>query len=362
MRLTILNVAYPFAPVGPDAVGGAEQILTQLDEALTQAGHRSVVLACEGSSAKGALVSVPRPTGVFDDTLIGKTHDQYRRSIQNCIEEWPLDLIHLHGVDFYDYLLPDAVPVLVTLHLPPHWYPSKIFRLERPQTYLHCVSASQRRACPACPKLLPEIENGVLVSNCDRLQAKRNLVVSIGRICPEKGFHIALNAAKRANIPMMLAGQVFPYESHEKYFQSEILPRLGSTRQFIGPVGPNEKQNLLGSARCVLVPSLVPETSSLVAMEALASGTPVVAFPAGALADIVEHGKTGFLVHDEHEMSQAIEASRELNSEVCRQAARERFAQGAMIGKYLALYKRLAKRLETARPGSGPKEVCPRAG
>src|SRR4051812_11108147 len=122
MRLVVLNVAYPFAPVGPDAVGGAEQMLTRLDAALVRAGHESIVAACEGSATEGILLSTPRPAGVLDDAARRKTHEQYRFILEKFLEKWPIDLIHLHGADFLDYLPPPGVPVLVTLHLAPHWY------------------------------------------------------------------------------------------------------------------------------------------------------------------------------------------------------------------------------------------------
>jgi glycosyltransferase involved in cell wall biosynthesis len=171
--------------------------------------------------------------------------------------------------------------------------------------------------------------------------SKRDFALCIGRVCPEKGFHIALEAARQANIPLLLAGQVYPYEEHERYYRDEILPRLDRTRRFLGPVGFERKRRLLSAARCLLVPSLAPETSSLVAMEALACGTPVIAFPSGALADIVEHGKTGFLVDDANEMAEAIARARSIDPETCRQAARERFSADRMVAQYLQVYQQL---------------------
>lgn len=142
--------------------------------------------------------------------------------------------------------------------------------------------------------------------------------------------------------PPPAGGRGLPYPAHEDYFRTEIEPRLDRSRRFIGPVGFERKRRLLTAARCLVVPSLAPETSSLVAMEALACGTPVVAFPAGALPEIVEHGRTGFLAADEREMAGAIRAASGLSAEDCRAAARERFDLEDMAARYFDLYRQVA--------------------
>src|SRR5437868_460600 len=159
-QLTILNVAYPLAPVGPNAVGGAEQVLTQLDSALTKRGHRSIVIASEGSATGGILVPTPKPKPPLNETTRFEAWHAHSNAIALALQRWPVDLVHFHGVDCLEYLPPPGVPALITLHLPPQWYPPHIFHLERPETWLHCVSASQRGFCPPCSSMLPQIENG----------------------------------------------------------------------------------------------------------------------------------------------------------------------------------------------------------
>jgi glycosyltransferase involved in cell wall biosynthesis len=342
--LTVLSVAYPLAPVGPDAVGGAEQVLTHLDSALVRAGHRSVVVACEGSQAAGALVAVPRPSGELTEAARAAVREAHRRAIVRALDRWSIDLVHLHGIDFHEYLPAPGVPVLATLHLPPAWYPGCALRPQRPRTWLNCVSHSQRAACPPGAAVFGVVENGVPVERLAARQARRNFALALGRVCPEKGFHLALDAAARAGVPMLLAGEVFRYPAHEVYFRGEVEPRLDSRRRFVGPVGFARKRRLLSAARCLLVPSLAPETSSLVAMEALACGTPVVAFPSGALAEIVEHGRTGFLVRGADEMARAIAQCERIDPGACREAARERFSLARMTGRYLRLYEELVRR------------------
>jgi glycosyltransferase involved in cell wall biosynthesis len=344
MKLTVLSVAYPLTPVGRDAVGGSEQILTLLDAALTRAGHRSIVVACEGSAPQGTLVATPRCDGPLTNEVRGWAQGQHRIAIEEALRTWPVDLIHMHSLDFWAYLPSGAVPLLATLHLPPDWYPADIYNLRRPNTYLNCVSQAQRRACPPCASMLPHIDNGVDVDRLSANLRKSEFALALGRVCPEKGLHLAIDAARKAGVSLLLAGEVYRYEAHERYFRDEIQPRLDDSRRFIGPVGFRAKRRLLTKARCLLIPSLVAETSSLVAMEALSCGTPVIAFPNGALPEIIEDGRTGFLVQNDREMARAIEEVRFIDPDKCRQTARERFSADRMAYRYIELYQALAQR------------------
>lgn len=341
MALTVLSVAYPLAPVGPDAVGGAEQILTRLDAALVAAGHRSIVVACEGSVAAGDLVAIPAETGALDEPARHRARRAVVRAIAAVRDRHPVDLVHLHGIDFADYR-PEGLPVLATLHLPLDWYPAEVFA-PRPGLHLHPVSAAQAATAPAGARLLAPIPNGVPVPDRPSPHARRRFALNLGRICPEKGVHLALDAAARAGVPLVIGGQVFGYDAHRDYFEHEVRPRLGGARRFAGPLGARRKARFLAAARCLLVPSLARETSSLVAMEALAAGTPVIAFPTGALPEIVEPGRTGFLVRDVGEMADAIAAADRIDPETCRAAARTRFSLAAMERRYLDLYAAIAE-------------------
>lgn len=342
MPLSVLSIGYSLAPVGPDAVGGAEQILSALDRALTAAGHNSIVVAPEGSQTAGTLVATAPVSTPIAEEARAFMHRRHRAAIAEALVRWPIDLIHMHGLDFADYPPPLRIPTLVTLHLPASFYPPDAVSAERPLIWFNCVSAAQQRTFPTLPNMLDAIPNGVPVDRFATRHAKRNFVLTMGRICPEKGFHLAIDAAQIAGVPLLIAGQVFPYEAHRRYFAEEIEPRLGPRVRFLGSIGFARKRRLLNAARCLLVPSLVPETSSLVAIEALACGAPVVAFPAGALPEIVEHGVTGFLVNDPREMAEAIRACDSIDRERCRAAARDRFSLDRMIGAYFALYRRLA--------------------
>jgi glycosyltransferase involved in cell wall biosynthesis len=341
MSFTVLSVAYPLTQVGEDAAGGSEQILTLLDRALTRSGHRSLVLAAEGSAVHGELIPSPRSRGKIDDSerrWAGKVH---RQLIKDTLAAYPVDMIHMHSLDFHHYVPDGVVPVLATLHLPPDWYPATIFQNERENLYLNCVSHSQQKTCPKSNILLPPVPNGIDVDRFQGSFRKRNYALALGRICPEKGFHYALEAAKTAGSELLLAGELIPYALHEQYFKNEIAPRLDGRRRFVGPAGFNRKRRLLGEARCLLIPSTVQETSSLVAMEALAAGTPVIAYRSGALPEIIEHGRTGYLVSDVREMARAIGSVEKIDRKACREAARRSFSADRMEDQYMAIYRQV---------------------
>ncbi len=342
MKLTVLSVAYPLAPVGPDAVGGAEQILFALDRGLVEAGHESIVVAQEGSRVSGRLLAVPRREGTLDAAAREACWRAHRAAIGSALARWRLDLVHMHGIDFGNYLPPAGPPVLVTLHLPPSWYPREALFPSRPDTWLNCVSRSQQRACPPGMRTVGAIENGIPVDELHACHARRNFALVLGRVCPEKGIHLAIDAARMAGTPILVSGEVYPYPEHERYFAEEIVPRLGAGARFIGPVRFARKRRLMSAARCVLIPSLAEETSSLVAREAAACGTPVIAFARGALPETVEHGRTGFLVQTVEEMAQALGRAGEIGAETCRAVARERFTLEKMVAGYLQAYEQLA--------------------
>jgi glycosyltransferase involved in cell wall biosynthesis len=345
MRLTVLNVAYPMAPVGPAVAGGAEHVLATLDRALVTAGHRSLVVAREGSSVDGELVATPAVNGVFDELALRRASLAHRNAIERVLRREQVDVVHLHGIDFANYLPGSGPPVLVTLHMPLAWYSADALRPRRPGVYLHCVSASQHSTCPQGVKLAPTIPNGVGLDQLRPVRRKRPFVLALGRICPEKGFHLAIDAAARAGMPLLLAGEVHRYAVHETYYREQIAPRQGLQMRYIGPLGTERKRRLLGAASSLIVASLVPETSSLVAMEAAACGTPVVAFPKGALTEVVESGRTGFLVNDVDQMVDAIRRASTLSPAQCRETAERRFSDAAMTARYLSVYDRLATQL-----------------
>jgi glycosyltransferase involved in cell wall biosynthesis len=351
--LHVLSVAYRLAPVHPRAVGGAEQVLARLDRALVASGHQSTVLACAGSRGSGALSSVPIGEGPFDDGRRRRVAQLFVVRLEQLLSERAFDVVHFHGVDVASYPFDSGalrrVPKLVTLHLPFDWYPPELFR-PRPNLDFNVVSEWQRASLSSRVALRATIPNGVDL--CEWRPAREpagGYVLCLGRICHEKGFDIALRAARAARVPLVLAGEVFAYPEHERYFSEQVAPLLDAERRFIGPVSGAAKRRWLANADAVIVPSRVAETCSLVTLEALACGTPVITSDAGAPPSLIEHGVSGFVAGDELGFVDALRRVGRLGRADCRRRA-ARFDVRETEQRYLALYTLLAREKQRAAP------------
>lgn len=344
--ITVLSVPYALAPVGVDAVGGAEVVLAQIDAALVERGHRSLLVAPRGSCVRGSLISTGALPGVLDEAARAAAIARTRQAILDAVRDCDVDVVHLHGLDFAEVMPPIDVPTLITLHLPVALYAPSALREWADRAQLVCVSSAQAADLPADLRArVAIIDNGVDLDRYrPRVRRKSRYLLTLGRICPEKNYVDALDAARRVNRPIVLAGEVHPYPSHVQHFDEDIASRLGRGARFVGKVTGVRKLRLIAGAHCLLVPSLVAETSSLVAIEALASGTPVVAYRAGALGAVVEDGRTGFVVTDVASMADAIERVGGLDRRDCRAAAERRFDLRRTTSQWIALLEALAAR------------------
>lgn len=348
--MNVLSVSYALAPVALDAVGGAEVVLAEVDQALVARGHRSLVVAPEGSCVRGELLATPAVPSAIDEAARRAAARAHHDTVARALDRHAIDVVLCHGLDFDETLPPpgdDGTPRVIALHLPISFYPAgAIERALARGDVLVCVSSSQ-----ASDLALPVrvIENGVALDRYRARTVKHGYALALGRVCPEKNLPAAIAAARLARVPLVIAGAVFPYEAHQRHFEDEVVPALEAGGVlWAGAVRGARKRRLLAGARCVLVPSLARETSSLVAMEALASGTPVVAYASGALAGLVEDGRTGFLVHDPVEMAAAIRRVSELDPRACRAAAEARFDLARTVERWIA-------ELEHAACGSGAR-------
>ncbi len=365
-------------------MGGAEVVLSQIEAALAEIPFRSLVVAHAASRPHGRLFPVAVPDGEITDALRTEVEARVQRAIDEALATAPVALVHMHGLDFHRYRIPASMPVLVTLHLPPAWYPESIWSLPSSYQFL-CVSETERQACPQPVRdRIRVIPNGVPLPARETLRAKGRYAVMLARVCAEKNLHVGFQAAALAGMPALLAGAVFPYPEHQRYFAEEIAPRLigsetpyqaqtsqlhAAEARFLGSVTGAAKTRLLARAACLLLPSLAPETSSLVAMEALAAGVPVIGMASGAVPEIIEDGKTGFLLDPAlgsgpeaaRAMADAIARLPTLNRQVCREVAEERFGLPRMLQAYQELYRETMRDISPVPGGVAEGRTAPPA-
>jgi len=348
-KLRILYVAYPLLPVSENSAGGAEQVLWTLEREMHARGQHTTVAACNRSQIAGEL---------FATGNAAEAPDQFEVRSQQQTEallKWlrsgvapDFDLIHDMSGGFWQHTDGASVPVLTTLHLPRSFYTNVDFSRVPEGVSFNCVSQPQLLEFTDLPRMCGVASNGIALDRfAEQLvpRKKREYLLWIGRICEEKGAHTALDVAHAARQKLIIAGAVYPFLYHQKYFAREVIPRLkraGSQARYVDHPCFLEKVELLRNARALLITSEVNETSSLVAMEAAACGTPVIALRRGALPEVVAEGITGTLVNDPVEMGSALAPAAEIQSDECRAYAEEHYSSKRMADAYLRMYRQLS--------------------
>lgn len=335
MSKRLLLVAYPLLPVSEASAGGAEQILFTLERELTARGWQTEVAACAGSAVSGRLLAtgeVPRLKDGFSE----REREHSERVVEACAKE-EFALVLDHSGHFFRHAARVSGRVLATLHLPRALYREEVFEGVADNLYFNFVSDSQRSSFTDLPRVLGVVRNGIAVDRFLMGGRKSDYVLWLGRICPEKAPHLAIEAAKKAGLPIIVAGQVYPFRWHDEYWEQKVKPLIDCDRvRWVELPSFAEKTKLLRDARALLVTSQVAETTSLVALEAMASGTPVIAFGTGALTEVVPKG-TGFIVDGIEEMASACCAVSQIRAQDCRDWVQREYSARAMTDGYEAL-------------------------
>jgi glycosyltransferase involved in cell wall biosynthesis len=355
----ILYIAYPLLQVHDESAGGAEQILWTLEREVARSGAHTAVAASGGSRVSGELFSTGDPCTQPDDYERRRVEheDSVVEFVRRCAREGQaFDLIHDHSGSFWKRAAEIDTPLLATLHLPRSFYPERSFDDVPANVRFNCVSDSQAHSFADLDALAGVVPNGIALdcfgaSDDAVMDNGREGLLWLGRICEEKAPHLALEIAAQAGRPITLAGQVYPFSYHQQYFDQEVLPRLRSmpNARFISALPAELKRRLLRESQALLITSLAEETSSLVAMEAAASGTPVVAFRKGALAEVVREGVTGFLVEDAAQAVVALQNISSISSGTCVQHAQKNFSALKMAERYSELYGQLTQHEKALR-------------
>ncbi len=335
-------IAPPWFPLPPRRYGGIEFVVSLLTEGLVERGHE-VTLFASGDSETGARLSAFFERAPFEQILEG-VHLEVAQSLEAYSLAREFDVIHDHdGVDsrVMGALVHRLVgtPVVATLHGPADAATQRMLSSLRHDLAFIAISEYQRHGFPDL-RFVGTIPNAVDVEHQPFSAEKDDYFLFVGRMSHEKGADVAIEVAHRLGTRLIMAGKVNEGPERE-YFAQNVEPYLTEDVHFRGEVDHETKVELYRRARCTLFPIQWPEPFGLVMIESLACGTPVIAFRHGSVPEVIEDGRTGFVVETVDEMVAAAERIDEIDPAECRRAVEERFGRDAFVGAHERAYEEL---------------------
>lgn len=338
--LRILMVAPPWYEVPPRGYGGIEVMISNLVAGLIERGHE-VVLA--GVGADGTAARFVRTYADAQSDRLGETIPELVHAAEVtrwlATREAAVDVIHDHTIAGPLAAARRPVPTLATVHHPMDGELADYYRSVDDIAGLVAVSAAQRSQAPGIA-WRGVVHNAIDVSAYPCRADKGDYVVSIGRISPDKGTHVAIDAARAAGRRIVVAGRMA--EAGERdYYDAEIAPRLGRDVEFIGEVSVKEKYELMASAHCFVFPIQWDEPFGIVMAEALACGTPVVALDRGAVREVVVDGWHGRVCARPDDLPAAIDSAGRIDPAACRARVEAAFDTPVMARAYARAYHQL---------------------
>jgi glycosyltransferase involved in cell wall biosynthesis len=340
MRIAVVST--PFVRVPPNGYGGTELFCGQLAEELLARGHDVTLFATGDSEFSGELRSC------FPTATWPPTESVDRAHIRFCLHEISRDRQGYDAVQINSSLgLQVArelgIPIVYTLH---HHHEETLGRIYTAHPEVHYVAISQRQLDLEVPlRHATVIHHGLDPAAYPPSRRDDGYVLHLGRFAPEKGTHLAIEAAEDARVPIVVAGRVHEKAQDQAYFDTELAPRLDRPGVIVdGEADHQRKLALLQRARALLCPIRWEEPFGLVAIEAMLVGTPVIGFTRGAFPEIIDDGVTGILVSDAREMTRAIHAAARLDRSACAARARKRFSADRMAAEYERVFESMLRR------------------
>jgi len=336
MRVAL--IASPFISVPPKKYGGTELFIAQLAEGLTRLGVHVVVYANGESTVQAELRWLyAKDEWPVEGELYANLKDLNHTAwaVSDCWHS--ADIVHLNNAPGLAFSRMGGPPPVYTVHHP-HLPSLSTFYANFPRVEFVCISNFQKNNEQL--KRVRTIHHGIDLSSY-RLQPKKAGYFSfLGRIAPVKGIHNAIEIAKRSGIPLKIAGEVQPI--FREYFDACVRPHLdGKFIEYVGEADLAIKNELLGNSIAMLFPIEWDEPFGLVMVEAMATGTPVIAFPGGSVAEIVCDGVSGFVCSGVDDAVAHVQAVQALKPAAVRAYVQQNFSVERMVQDYFALYREL---------------------
>jgi len=358
--MRIAQIVPPWITIPPKGYGGTENVVCDLVEELLALDHDVTMYATGDAKTSAQLVSfIPR--ALLEDGVPWREHLQpyyhLHKAIDHCKTQ-QYDIVHAHlsvtpDLFLFPLLSTLHTPHVVTLHsnfpfdrMPGNWIgdADRYYMDWAADVPLIAISKSAQAQQSVPVKFAGVVHNGISLHKYrPNGRPRGNFFMWLGRFVPQKGAHRAIQAARRAGVPLLVAGTIDrSTKEMQRYFQEEVKAQCDDRQiRYVGPVNAQQKINLLSQARGFLNPIEWEEPFGMVMIEAMALGCPVITFARGAAAEIVVHGQTGFLVQHIDEMVEAIARIDELDRIVTRNHVAHNFSARIMAQRYSEVYQKV---------------------
>jgi glycosyltransferase involved in cell wall biosynthesis len=319
----------------PRQYGAWETVASNITEGLTKKGWDVTLFATKDSITNAKLHAVIEK-GYEEDKNLDPKVVEYLHISEIMEHSHEFDLIH-NNYDFMPLTFSRLIktPILTTIHGFSSDKIRRVYHKYKNDAYFVSISNSDRdRQLP----YLATVYNGIDISQITFRQLSGDKLVFLGRIHPDKGTHLAIETAEKTGLDLIIAGIV----QNEEYFRQKIKPHInGRNIRYIGPVNPLQRDELFSQALCVLHLNTIPERFGLVIAESMAAGVPVIAANLGSCGEVIEDGKTGFLVKNTNQAAQAVNKIKQINRIDCRKRVEQKFTIEKMTNDYEKVYEKI---------------------
>jgi glycosyltransferase involved in cell wall biosynthesis len=334
-------VAPPYFDVPPTAYGGIETVVADLVDSLVARGHKVTLIGAGNHATRAQRFITTYDIGPADRLGEPMPEIVHAAKVASILDTLDVDVIHDHTMAGPLMARGRLTPTVVTAHGPVHGDPGEYYRALGDTIQLVAISDAQRANAPDLP-WSARVHNAIRAETFPFRAEKEEYALFLGRFHPEKAPHLAIDAARSAGLPIVLAGKCSePIE--RAYFAREIEPRIGKDVTIFGIADATAKRRLLSRAACMLFPIQWEEPFGLVVIEAMVCGTPVIALRRGAVPELIVDGQTGIIVDDAAELPDGIVRARDIDPVTCRRHVEAGFTVEVMAEGYEAVYRQAVR-------------------
>lgn len=346
--MKIVQIASFEERVPPVKYGGTELVASNLTEELVKRGHTVYLIASGDSKTKAKLLPIfPKSIRMLPESENMKMRDALKfmgvGRILDILKNLDADIVHNHlGWRLLPFSNVINKTIVTTLHGPLDVeYQSKVYEKFKESNFIS-ISKNQKEPLPDL-NYVGTVYNGIDIKKFSFRNEPGNYLAFLGRMSPEKGPAQAIQAAKKSGVKLKMAAKI---DANDKdFFEKEVKPLIDNKNiEFIGEIGPKEKSDFLKNAKALLAPIQWREPFGLFFTESMACGTPVIAFRNGSVPEIIEDGKTGFIVEKIDEMAEAIKNIDKIDRKKCRERVERYFTSEKMTDGYEEIYNKILKK------------------